>query len=62
MRVIEDAKTVEEDRYKLTEPGEPPDLHRDESSRVGDITYIRLRADLAYLAVMLDAYSRKVVG
>ena len=29
---------------------------------VADITDIRLRAELVYLAVMLDAYSRKVVG
>jgi putative transposase len=27
---------------------------------VADITYIRLRAEFVYLAVMLDAYSRKV--
>jgi transposase InsO family protein len=30
--------------------------------RVADITYIRLRAEFVYLAVRLDAYSRKVVG
>ena len=29
---------------------------------VADITYIRLRAEFVYLAVVLDAYSRKVVG
>lgn len=29
---------------------------------VADITYIRIRADFVYLAVILDAYSRKVVG
>lgn len=29
---------------------------------VGDITYIRTRAGWAYLAVVLDLYSRKVVG
>ena len=29
---------------------------------VADITYIRLRAEFVYLAVMLDAYSRKVMG
>ena len=29
---------------------------------VGDITYIRLRAEFVYLAVVLDAWSRKVVG
>ncbi len=29
---------------------------------VADITYIRLRAECVYLAVLLDAYSRKVVG
>ena len=29
---------------------------------VADITYIRLKHEFVYLAVMLDAYSRKVVG
>jgi transposase InsO family protein len=29
---------------------------------VSDITYIRLRGEFIYLAVILDAYSRKVVG
>ena len=29
---------------------------------VADITYIRLSTDFVYLAVILDAYSRKVVG
>ena len=29
---------------------------------VADITYIRLRAEFVYLAVLLDAFSRKVVG
>ena len=29
---------------------------------VADITYIRLRRELVYLAVVLDAFSRKVVG
>jgi putative transposase len=29
---------------------------------VADITYIRLQAEFVYLAVVLDAYSRKVVG
>ncbi len=30
--------------------------------RVADITYVRLRAEFVYLAVVLDAFSRKVVG
>ncbi len=29
---------------------------------VADITYIRVKAEFVYLAVVLDAYSRKVVG
>ena len=29
---------------------------------VADITYIRLRAEFIYLAVVLDAYSRRVIG
>lgn len=28
----------------------------------GDITYVRLRAEFVYLAVLLDAFSRRVVG
>jgi putative transposase len=30
--------------------------------RVADITYIRLKAEFVYLAVILDAFSRRVVG
>jgi putative transposase len=29
---------------------------------VADITYIRLKAEFLYVAVILDGYSRKVVG
>src|SRR5260370_38868228 len=29
---------------------------------VADITYIRLRVEFVYLAVLLDAFSRKVIG
>ena len=29
---------------------------------VADITYIRLRAEFVYLAAVLDAYSRRVIG
>src|SRR5215472_1165377 len=29
---------------------------------VADITYIRMRQEFAYLAVMLDAFSRRVIG
>jgi transposase InsO family protein len=29
---------------------------------VADITYIRLRAEFVYLAVILNGFSRKVVG
>lgn len=29
---------------------------------IADITYIRLQAEFVYLAVILDAFSRKVVG
>jgi transposase InsO family protein len=29
---------------------------------VADITYIRLRSEFVYLAVILDVFSRKVVG
>ena len=33
-----------------------------ELEHMADITYIRLKTEFVYLAVMLDAYSRKVVG
>lgn len=45
-----------------------PNLYRDLAVRsmnqvwVADITYIRLLTDFVYLAVILDAYSRRVVG
>jgi len=29
---------------------------------VADITYVRLKKEFAYLAVVLDAFSRKVLG
>src|ERR1700674_5911467 len=29
---------------------------------VADITYIRLRTEVVYLAVVLDAFSRRVIG
>ena len=29
---------------------------------VADITYLRLRQEFAFLAVVLDAFSRRVVG
>jgi transposase InsO family protein len=29
---------------------------------VADITYIRLRTEFVYLAVVLDAFSRRVIG
>ena len=32
------------------------------SCRVADITYIRLAEEFVYLAVVMDAFSRKVVG
>ena len=45
-----------------------PNLYRDEVPRepdrvwVADLTYIRIPAEFVYLAVLLDACSRKVVG
>ncbi len=45
-----------------------PNLTRDliptglDQIRVADITYVRLAGQFVYLAVVLDAYSRKVVG
>ena len=50
-------------------PAAAPDLvqrhfHADEPNRiwVGDVTFIRTRAGWLYLAMLLDLYSRKVVG
>ena len=37
-------------------------LHAVDQLWVADITYIRLQAEFVYLAVILDGYSRKVVG
>jgi putative transposase len=37
-------------------------LHAVDQLWVADITYIRLKAEFVYLAVILDGYSRKVVG
>jgi hypothetical protein len=34
----------------------------DDARYLADITYIRLQAEFVYLAVILDAFSRKVVG
>jgi transposase InsO family protein len=38
--------------------------HRRRSTQlwIADITYIRLRAEFVYLAVVLDAFSRRVIG
>jgi len=37
-------------------------LSRVDQLRVADITYIRLLAEFVYLAVLLDAFSRRVIG
>lgn len=45
-----------------------PNLARDKRPKainqlwIADITYIRLRAEFVYLAVVLDAFSRRVIG
>jgi len=46
----------------LPEPGQAHEADRDQPVMVADITYIRLRQEFVYLAVVLDAFSRKVVG
>ena len=55
-----------------TQPGQEAEVYLNLASRmkpaginqlwVADITYIRLRQEFVYLAVVLDAFSRKVVG
>jgi transposase InsO family protein len=46
----------------LSEPGADHDPDCDRSALAGDITYIRLRDEFVFLAVILDAYSRRVIG
>jgi len=46
----------------LPEPGRPVHACRINQLWVADITYIRLRVEFVYLAVVLDAYSRRVIG
>jgi putative transposase len=45
-------------------PNRARDLRPDAINRlwIADITYIRLRAEFVYLAVVLDAFSRRVIG
>jgi putative transposase len=55
-----------------TQPGREPEVYLNLARRmnltainqlwVADITYIRLRGEFVYLAVVLDVFSRKVVG
>ena len=55
-----------------TQPGQESEVYLNLASRmhptainqlwVADITYVRLRQEFVYLAVVLDAFSRKVVG
>ena len=47
----------------LSEPGTRNDVDRPGSTLGGmNITYIRLETEFVYLAVVLDAYSRRVTG
>ena len=46
----------------LSEPGAAHEADRDHQIWVADITYIRLRGEFVYLAMVLDVFSRKVVG
>ncbi len=54
--------------YTMTSPPAPDRLQRDFTAQmlnqiwVGDLTYIRTREGWLYLAVILDLYSRKVIG
>jgi transposase InsO family protein len=45
-----------------SESGEPDELTGVNQLWVADITYIRLKREFVYLAAILDAFSRKVVG
>ena len=46
----------------LSEPRQPDETDGINQLWVADITYIRLQKEFVYLAVILDAFSRKVVG
>jgi transposase InsO family protein len=46
----------------LSEPGGGADPDRGRSALVADITYIRLEEEFVHLVVILDAFSRRVIG
>ena len=46
----------------LPEPGPTCEINGADELWVADITFIRLRNEFIYLAVVLDAYSRRVIG
>jgi transposase InsO family protein len=60
------------ERKTVTDPEDELEIYLNLASRmkvsglnqlwIADITYIRLKAEFVYLAVVLDAFSRKVVG
>ena len=57
---------------ELTEPGDRGEIHINLANRlkltgpnqvwVADITFVRLKREFVYLAVVLDKFSRRVVG
>jgi putative transposase len=49
-------------RQDLSQPGEGHAPTATDQLWVADITYIRLREEFVFLAVILDAYSRRVIG
>jgi putative transposase len=49
-------------RRNLYQPCSPNEAYWHESAGVADITFIRLKREFVYLAVLLDRFSRKVVG
>ena len=61
------AKVYSDDRFESPVPGSYPNLARgpwkltgiDQLCAIADITYIRLETEFVYLAVVLDAYSRR---
>ena len=57
-------RTTDSDHGLLVYPNLAKDLKVDAVDRlwVSDITYIRLQGEFVYLAVVLDAYSRRVIG
>ena len=64
---VAEAKVRGHDRFQpwvddIPEPGPGAGSQRDRSALGGRLTYVRLELEFVYLAVILDAFSRRVIG